>query len=58
LDYLFKDLMLHQVYCVIDEKNIESQKLFEGQGFVLCGRRKDWIKTADGFIDELEYQKL
>ena len=58
LDYLFKDLMLHQVYCVIDEKNIESQKLFEGQGFVLCGRRKDWIKTAEGFIDELEYQKL
>lgn len=58
LDYLFKDLMLHQVYCVIDEKNIESQKLFEGQGFVLCGRRKDWIKTADGFIDELEYQKI
>jgi diamine N-acetyltransferase len=50
--------MLHQVYCVIDEKNIESQKLFEGQGFVLCGRRKDWIKTADGFVDALEYQLL
>ena len=56
LDYLFHDLMLHQMYCVIDETNIESQKLFEGQGFVLCGRRKDWIKTADGFIDEMEYQ--
>ena len=58
LDYLFKDLMLHQVYCVIDETNTESQKLFEKQGFVLCGRRKDWIKTADGFIDELEYQLI
>lgn len=56
LDYLFHDLMLHQVYCCIDEKNTESQKLFENQGFVLCGRRKDWLKTAEGFVDELEYQ--
>jgi len=46
------------VYCVVDEKNTESQKLFERQGFVLCGRRKDWIKTPEGFIDELEYQKI
>jgi diamine N-acetyltransferase len=58
LEYLFHDLMLHQVYCVIDEKNIESQKLFEKQSFVLCGRRKDWIKTEDGFIDALEYQLI
>lgn len=56
LEYLFHNLMLHQVYCVVDEKNIESQKLFEKQGFALCGRRKDWIKTPEGFIDELEYQ--
>lgn len=58
LDYLFHNLMLHQVYCAVDEKNTESQKLFERQGFVLCGRRKDWIKTPVGFIDELEYQKI
>lgn len=58
LDYLFNDLMLHQVYCAVDEKNIESQKLFEGQGFKLCGCRKDWIKTPEGFIDEWEYQMI
>lgn len=58
IDYLFNDLMLHQVYCVVDEKNTESQKLFEGQGFVQCGQRKDWIKTPEGFIDELEYQLI
>ena len=58
LDYLFNDLMLHQVYCIVDEKNTESQQLFEGLGFVLCGRRKDWIKTTDGFIDALEYQLI
>lgn len=56
ITYLFRDLLLHQVYCSIDETNTESQKLFEGQGFALCGRRKDWIKTSEGFIDELEYQ--
>lgn len=58
IDYLFHDLLLHQVYCSIDESNTESQQLFVGQGFVLCGRKKEWIKTADGFLDELEYQLL
>lgn len=58
INYLFNDLMLHQVYCTVDAKNAESQKLFEGQGFVQCGQRKDWIKTPEGFIDEWEYQLL
>ena len=58
VEYLFHNLMLHQVHCCIDELNVESQQLFTNQGFVLCGRRKGWIKTADGFIDELEYQLL
>lgn len=56
IDYVFHDLMLHQVYCVIDEQNTESRHLFEKQGFNLCGRRKEWIKTKMGFVDELEYQ--
>ncbi len=58
LDYLFNDLMLHQVYCTVDATNVESQRLFEQQGFVRCGIRKDWIKTPEGFIDEWEYQKI
>ena len=58
VEYLFKDLLLHQVYCSIDETNTESQKLFEGQGFALCGRRKDWILTAEGYIDAYEFQKI
>ncbi|MBR1514427.1 MAG: GNAT family N-acetyltransferase [Bacteroidales bacterium] len=58
VEYLFHDLMLHQVYCSIDETNTESQQLFLSQGFALCGRRKGWIKTPEGFIDELEYQKM
>ena len=58
VEYLFHDVMLHQVYCSIDETNTESQQLFLSQGFALCGRRKEWIKTPGGFIDELEYQKM
>lgn len=58
IEYLFKDVMLHQVHCCIDETNTESQQLFVGQGFELCGRRKDWIKTDDGWIDVLEYQLI
>ena len=56
--YLFHNLMLHQVHCCIDELNEKSQQLFTSQGFVLCGRKKEWIKRAEGFIDVLEYQLL
>ena len=58
IEYLFHDVMLHQVYCSIDETNTESQQLFEEQGFELCGRRKDWIKTPDGYLDLWEYQLM
>ena len=58
VEYLFKDLLLHQVYCSIDESNIESQQLFLGQGFEFVGRRKEWLKTAEGYLDVLEYQLL
>ena len=58
VEYLFHNLLLHQVYFSIDETNTESQQLFLGQGFELVGRRKDWIKTVEGYLDVLEYQKI
>ncbi len=58
VDYLFSDLLLHQVHCCIDELNLESQRLFASQGFRLCGRRKEWIRTEERYLDELEYQKI
>lgn len=57
-EYLFNDVMLHQVYCSIDACNTESQKLFLGQGFEQCGQRKDWIRTAERYIDVYEYQLI
>ena len=58
VEYLFHDLMLHQVYCSIDETNVESQKLFESLGFKLCGCRKQWLKTRDGYLDVYEFQRI
>ena len=58
VEYLFHDVLLHQVYCSIDETNTESQQLFLGQRFELCGKRKDWIKSSEGFVDVLEYQLI
>ena len=58
VEYLFHDVMLHQVYCSIDETNTESQQLFTEQGFVLCGMRKDWIKTAEGYLDVFDYRRI
>ncbi|MCR5014066.1 MAG: GNAT family N-acetyltransferase [Bacteroidales bacterium] len=58
VDYLFNNVMVHQVHCLIDESNTESQRLFERLGFECHGRRKDWIKTPEGYLDTLFYQKL
>ena len=56
LDYLFNQVMVHQIYCLIDVTNTESQQLFSQLGFKQQGRRKDWIKTPEGYIDTLFYQ--
>lgn len=58
ITYLFHNLLLHQVYCSIEESNTESQQLFVNQGFELCGKRKEWIRTENGFIDVFEYQLI
>jgi diamine N-acetyltransferase len=58
VDYLFQEVMLHQVYCSIDETNTSCQQLFLDQGFTQCGQRKDWIRTENGFMDVFEYQRI
>lgn len=58
LDYCFKTLMLKQVYCLIDVLNTDSINLFTKVGFVQCGLRKEWIRTPEGFIDEIELQYI
>lgn len=58
MDYCFNVLMLKQVYCLIDSLNEDSLNLFRKIGFEQCGYRKEWIRTSNGFIDEIEFQYI
>jgi len=58
IDYCFTTLQLHQIYCNILANNCESMDLFHKMGFVRIGIKKDWIKTADGYLDEYMYQLI
>ena len=56
--YAKEVLHLHQLWCGIGADNKASIRLFQGAGFVECGRRREWILTADGAIDEILMQKI
>jgi diamine N-acetyltransferase len=56
IDYCFKTLQLHQLYCNILANNPESIDLFTKLGFVQSGIKKEWVKTANGYIDECIFQ--
>jgi diamine N-acetyltransferase len=56
MHYVFNTLQLKQVYCNIMPQNTTSINLFKKLGFELIGNKKSWIKTIDGFNDELMFQ--
>jgi len=58
IDYCFKTLQLHQLYCNILSDNPESIQLFSKLGFVQAGIRKEWIKTPIGYIDQHIFQLI
>ena len=58
LEYCFNTLLLNQIYALVLATNIESMFLFESIGFERCGVRKQWCKTANGFVDQVEYQYI
>lgn len=58
IDYCFKTLQLHQLYCNILANNVESMDLFKKQGFFESGIKKEWIKTSDGYLDEHSFQLI
>jgi len=58
IEYCFKTLQLHQLYCNILANNCESMDLFKKQGFTQTGNKKDWIKTSDGYLDEAIFQLM
>lgn len=58
VNYCFKTLQLHQLYCNILENNSESMDLFKKVGFREVGVKKDWVKTGAGFLSEHMYQYI
>ena len=58
MDYCFKTLLINQIYALVLASNSESLHLFESIGFERCGHKKQWYKTADGYIDQIEYQYI
>jgi diamine N-acetyltransferase len=58
IDYCFKTLQVHQLYCNILANNCESMDLFKKVGFVQSGIKKEWVKTSDGYLDEYMFQLI
>lgn len=56
--YAFSVLDLHQLYAGVSADNLRSIHLFEKLGFKQNGVRKDWLRSASGFKDELFFQKI
>ena len=58
IEYAFHKLQLNQLYCNIAADNNISINLFSALDFMLVGVKKKWNKTANGWQDELLFQRL
>jgi diamine N-acetyltransferase len=58
IDYSFKQLDLHQLYCNISEGNDASIKLFSKQGFKKVGLKKEWNYVNGFFKNEYLFQLI
>jgi diamine N-acetyltransferase len=58
VDYCFRTLQLHQVYCNVSEDNDSSLKLFQKQGFVVIGVKKEWLRDGKSWRSEYLLQLI
>jgi len=58
IDYCFKTLRLHQVYCNIDITNQASYNLFLKHHFKVIGLKKDWLRVGNNWVDEYILQLI
>lgn len=56
--YAKKHLGLHQLYAHILESNTASLRLFQKNGFLSSGVKKDWIYHNGNYHNEFIYQKI
>ncbi|OIQ38896.1 MAG: GNAT family N-acetyltransferase [Bacteroidetes bacterium MedPE-SWsnd-G1] len=57
-NFVFQNLDVHQIYANIGASNVTSIKLFEKNGFIKSGTKKDWNFTNGKFENELFYQLI
>jgi len=57
-NYAFSHLKMHQLYAGVSEENVVSQKLFQQQGFLKTGEKKDWNLVNGKYKTEYLYQLI
>ena len=57
-EYARTVLRLRQLWCNVLADNVPSLTLFERAGFRRVGVKKEWIRTPEGYKDEVLLQKL
>jgi diamine N-acetyltransferase len=58
IDYAFKVLGLHQLYCNVAKGNEASCNLFIRSGFQITGEKKDWLKGTGSWTNEYLLQLI
>ncbi len=58
VEYAFRSLHLHQLYCNVSEDNEASLKLFKKSGFIEIGEKLDWVRKDGGWINVNLLQKI
>ncbi len=58
VEYARLTLRLHQLYCTVAATNQASLRLFRKASFRRIGVRQDWLRTAVGWDDAVELQKI
>ncbi len=56
--YAFETLQLHQLYCNVAATNTASLQIFQKMGFKIVGIKEQWLKTQNGWMDELMLQMV
>ena len=56
--YAASHLRLHQLFANIAADNLVSIQLFTKNGFEHSGTKKDWRRTANGWTNEMIFQKI
>ncbi len=56
IEYGFKTLDLHQLYCNVNPKNKASMRLFTNHGFIPVGIKKEWVRIQNHWQDEILLQ--